>query len=108
MSCTNCKTEGIANYTHPSNWTRCPTHLRKLGEAWEQPKYTPQSRPTRRKVTQKTTTPPFQQPNRYSALEIAISSIDTVTQEANTMGFRNANPERTQQAMTEVTNALTL
>ena len=107
MSCTNCKTEGIANYTHPSNWTRCPTRLRKLGEAREQPKYTPQSRPTRRKVTQKTTTPPFQQPNRYSALEIAIPSIDTVTQEANTRGFRNANPERTQQAMTEVTNTLT-
>ena len=63
MSYTNCKIKGIANYIHPSNWTRCLTHLRKLGEAQEQPKYTLQSRPMRRKVTQKTTTPLFQQPN---------------------------------------------
>ena len=37
MCCTNCKTEGIANYTHSSNWTRCPTRLRKLAETWRSP-----------------------------------------------------------------------
>jgi len=38
-SCINCKTEGIDDYAHPSNWTRCPICLRKLGEAHEQPRH---------------------------------------------------------------------
>ena len=38
-SCINCKTEGIDDCAHSSNWTRCPIHLRKLGEACEQPRH---------------------------------------------------------------------
>jgi len=57
-SCINCKTEGINDCAYPSNWTRCPIHLRKLGEAREQPRHIVKGRMAKRPTTQKTTTQP--------------------------------------------------
>ena len=105
-SCINCKTEGIDDCAHPSNWTRCPICLRKLGEAHEQPRHIVKGRMAKRPTTQKTTTQPTQQGNRYATLEIATLSIDIVTSEARTLGIKDINLEKTWQTMAEITNTL--
>jgi len=105
-SCINCKTEEIDNCAHPSNWTRCPICLRKLGEACEQPKHIVKGKMAKRPTTQKTTTQPTQQGNQYITIEIATLSIDIVTLEVRTLGIKDINLEKTRQTMAEITNTL--
>ena len=53
-SCINCKTEGIDDYAHSSNQTRCPIRLRKLSEAHEQPRHIVKGRMAKRPTTHPT------------------------------------------------------